>query len=748
MRRVIKLILGALLLYWISSCTTNDVRRVLVIHSYEDSYRGYSDLNAAIVREFERKGIEVDMRVYYLDCESYDSGGELKRITTILNTLGTWAPEIILVDDDQATFSLLSSKHPLTKKIPIVFAGVNYPNWDVLKSYSNVTGFEDKIDILSNIEMAKAIFGEKVGMFTILDSTYLDKKIRADIIEQVQGRKVTGFMYPEIPAAEVQRLCTEEDYTQLSALRVRAGGAGGKNGLLWSLSKFYKEKCYIQLKRDFTTINIGRVCSSPSLTAINGAFGYGERLLGGYMTTVPIQVSEQVGVAIRLLNGEKVSDIPITRSKKKFVVDWNVMKSMNVSKAQIPVQYEIINMPLKDRYPIIWTSLMVLVAMILTLMLGSIIILLRRERQRKRLALYTLGMEKEALELALDSGNTFVWRYENGYLEFEKAFWEFLGVSPVRQTLDDLLLFIHPDHHYDTRQDWDEFAVTKKKIVQRLCDFDGNGYQWWEFRYNTVNQPMTGYKTVGLVQNVQAVKDREKELEEARMLAEKAELKQSFLANMSHEIRTPLNSIVGFSNILASGEEISTEEKQEYISTINKNTELLLKLVNDILELSRMESGYMSFQYERCDVAELINDVYLTHQMLVPATIDFRKEIEPDEKLEVNVDRVRLIQVLTNFINNSTKFTTDGYIELGLLFVPEAMQVRIYVEDTGRGIPTDEQKMIFSRFYKQSEFTQGAGLGLSICKVIIEKLGGSIELISEPGRGSRFTVILPCTVIS
>ena len=128
---------------------------------------------------------------------------------------------------------------------------------------------------------------------------------------------------------------------------------------------------------------------------------------------------------------------------------------------------------------------------------------------------------------------------------------------------------------------------------------------------------------------------------------------------------------------------------------------------------------------------------------------DVYKRQEVDNiPLEINVDRERLIQVLTNFLNNASKFTETGYIKLGYIYLPDEGHVRIYVEDTGRGIPREEQRMIFSRFYKQNEFSQGAGLGLSICQVIIEKLGGRIELKSEVGKGSRFTVILPCRVVS
>ena len=174
---------------------------------------------------------------------------------------------------------------------------------------------------------------------------------------------------------------------------------------------------------------------------------------------------------------------------------------------------------------------------------------------------------------------------------------------------------------------------------------------------------------------------------------------------------------------------------------------MLLKLINDILELSRMESGNMTFQMEKCNVAGLVDKVYMTHKVLIPSYLEFIEERD-DTPMEIEVDNDRLTQVLTNFLNNASKFTKEGYIKLGYCFVPEENQVRIYVEDSGIGIPKEEQHIIFSRFYKQNEFAQGTGLGLSICQVIVEKSHGSIELWSELGKGSRFTVVLPCHVIS
>lgn len=174
------------------------------------------------------------------------------------------------------------------------------------------------------------------------------------------------------------------------------------------------------------------------------------------------------------------------------------------------------------------------------------------------------------------------------------------------------------------------------------------------------------------------------------------------------------------------------------------NTALLLKLVEDVLELSRIESGNLSFNIQKEKVCQLLTEVYQTHSVLIHAPLEFIKEC-PCGDVFVNVDPMRLTQVLTNFLNNATKFTKNGYIKLGYHCPSDSGEVHIYVEDTGVGIPRSEQKMIFERFYKRDEFSQGVGLGLSICQLIVEKMDGRIELCSEEGEGSRFTVVLPCT---
>ena len=223
---------------------------------------------------------------------------------------------------------------------------------------------------------------------------------------------------------------------------------------------------------------------------------------------------------------------------------------------------------------------------------------------------------------------------------------------------------------------------------------------------------------------------------------ESDQMKSAFLANMSHEIRTPLNAIVGFSNLLNTDIDLEKEERTQFLELINTNSDLLLKLINDILDLSRIESGRMAFSFDNYDLSELVHNIYSTYQMMMPSGVKLLIDI-PKNPVTIYTDKHRLMQVITNFLNNAIKFTCEGYIKVGYSSNPESRLVHIFVEDTGKGIAKEKQAAVFERFTKLDEFAKGTGLGLSICKVITERFSGKITVSSEEGTGSHFTVILP-----
>ena len=251
--------------------------------------------------------------------------------------------------------------------------------------------------------------------------------------------------------------------------------------------------------------------------------------------------------------------------------------------------------------------------------------------------------------------------------------------------------------------------------------------------------PFEGNKVLALIHDIGDRIRRSQELIEAKRRAEEADkMKSVFLANMSHEIRTPLNAIVGFSEIIAVTE--NEEEKLQYLEIIQKNSNLLLQLINDILDLSRIESGKSEMHFQKIEISGLVEEVEKVHQLKMKTDVEL-KVIRPEGEYWTSTDRNRVMQVLFNFLSNAIKNTEKGTITLGLKH--EGNWLKLYVSDTGYGIAKEKLPQIFTRFEKLNDFVQGTGLGLSICKSIVERLGGRIEVVSELGKGSTFALYLP-----
>ena len=251
------------------------------------------------------------------------------------------------------------------------------------------------------------------------------------------------------------------------------------------------------------------------------------------------------------------------------------------------------------------------------------------------------------------------------------------------------------------------------------------------------------YRVVGVCQSVQQFKEAEAELVKARDKAMQTDkLKSAFLANMSHEIRTPLNSIVGFSNLLTDFDQYSPDEVRQFIDTINTNCEMLLVLINDVLDLARIEAGSMEFDMGSYALKDIIEQVYAAHSYRTSTDLQFLMECPAGDQQMIETDLNRLKQVFNNLITNAIKFTERGAITVGYRVDPSAHQAILYVKDTGCGMSEEVQKHIFERFYKGDSFRQGAGLGLSICATIVDQLKGEIHVTSAEGQGSTFEVYL------
>ena len=730
-----------------------ETRRIALIHSFEPGYPPAAKALELLQREFSLLGLDCDVREYYLDCDRYMEEAENLRMAGFVDDLSAWGAELIAVLDDQAAYALMACRHPLAHEIPVVFSGVNYPNISLLLQYPNITGYADTPDYLRTIRMIESIMG-KSRICLMNGQVFLDRKIWHALNEQCRGQGLAivtstegayfaGSSYHRVreretisPILKWQNIDVLLDTTKIVrmtsdsiAIRHLMWLGRGDNTLL------------LYTKRDYTTKRVGMLFDNPTFQTINEGFGFADYLLGGYFTPLESQIRYMATGIKERLEG-RMPRQQVTECAKQYVLNWHVLQKYGIPLESIPVEYTVMYIPFSERYryPILIGSILGAVFVLTVIVLLSFSLL--RERRRKREALRNLLYEHETLCLAIEGNSTYAWRLEGDSVSCDSQFCELIHHRPGRLLLDEITPYIHPDDLPAFRKNIAARHEHTHHKGQYRCNFTGE-FQWWEFSYNTIHTPGHAPIIAGLLQNIQELKDHEQELIESRELAEQAELKQSFLNNMSHEIRTPLNAIVGFSDMLANEPEFSDEERQEFVDIINTNTKLLLKLVGDVLELSRIESGNLSFTFQRESVCRLLDDVYQTHSLLIRPPLQFLKDFPPGD-VQVNVDPMRLTQVLTNFLNNANKFTKGGSIRLGYCCPSGMSEVHLYVEDTGIGIPHSEQKMIFERFYKRSEFSQGVGLGLSICVLIVEKMGGRIELQSEEGRGSRFTVVLPC----
>ena len=318
-------------------------------------------------------------------------------------------------------------------------------------------------------------------------------------------------------------------------------------------------------------------------------------------------------------------------------------------------------------------------------------------------------------------------------------------------TFDRFFSRIHPDYREHAIEQFADLIagrISEFHEVYPIHWYNDHEYEWLETQSSIPKYEINGdlRQLIGSARVITAQKQMEESLRIAKEEAERSNtLKSAFLANMSHEIRTPLNAIVGFSELLADAQD--EEEKKEYLNIIKNSNALLLQLVGDILDLSKIEAGTLEFSFADHDLSEIMEELERTARMKIsdPAIEVACKERMPG--CTIHTDRGRLSQVMHNFINNAAKFTGQGHIHFGYRKLPDDRWY-FYVEDTGCGIPSDKIDNIFGRFVKLDAKAKGTGLGLAISKSIIERLGGEIGVTSVNGEGSTFWFRLPAGCVT
>ena len=730
---------------------------------YYDCYGNFEEL---LRQEFRKQGIEPVFNKFYLDFNTVDPKEGIKNMEAYLEIIKDKPVALILTVGDQAASALFNTRHRLLSSVSVVACNVHFPDEKLIKEYERrkVYVLRDAPDFQRNIDFIKSL-RPQVGIDVIynIDLTPLGRK-SFDLLTRFADRKEmrllgcgTAFsVEPEYK--ELQEMV--EHYNLMPA---RAGSHVGKDEITISLCPFrytkgtslfvdmeksksgQKKEVFLLDKFDQMSLPITKALNIPSFSCIRQGFGEDAKIVGGYMATDEISARTAADFSVRLMNKEKIGMPKIRDMEKEYVLDWTYFSAYaDFDVENVPEDVRIINYSFYDRYRNELYFLTGLFILAFILVLVSWLRIRRRSREERK-NLEMLEEIHKRLTLSMDGGRVALWDIQGENIEFDENYTRLVGMEQRTFVRTDFLKYAYPDDVSLLNSLYETLHQSTDMHVRRVrFSFSEENYRWYELRCRSLKDAKGRIMLAGVMQDIQLQVEREEQLIQAKQMAENAELKQSFLNNMSHEIRTPLNAIVGFTNLLVGegGDEIEPEEKKAMLEIINRNNELLLKLVNDVVEISRLDSGNLDLEIKEWNMTTVVKEIYMAYQALIKPSLQFHLVLDESLSLPVRIDRMRFIQVISNFLNNADKFTRSGSVTLGCSVDKERRKVSVYVQDTGKGIDEKEFMMIFDRFYKTDEFEQGSGLGLSICKVIIERLCGHIEVQSEVGKGSRFTVIL------
>lgn len=667
----------------------------------------------------------------------------------------------MLTVGDQAASALFSTRHRLLSSIPVVACNVHFPDEKLIKEYERrkVYVLRDAPDFKRNIDFIRAL-QPHVGIDVIynIDLTPLGYK-SFDLLTRFADRKEIRLLgYESAFSVESEYRKLQEMVEHYNLMPAKVNNHIEKDELTISLCPFrytkgtslfvdmeksksgQRREFFLLDKFDQMSLPITKALNIPSFSCIRQGFGEDAKIVGGYMATDEISARTAADFSVRLMNKEKIGMPKIRDMEKEYVLDWTYFSSYtDFDVKNVPEDVRIINYSFYDRYR---KELYFLTGLfILTFIL--VLISLLRMRRRSRVERKNMEMLEEThrrLMLSTDGGRISLWDIQGENIEFDENYTRLVGMEQRTFVRTDFLKYAYPDDVPLLNSLYETLHQSTDMQVRRVrFSFSEEDYRWYELRCRSLKDAKGRIMLAGIMQDIQIQVEHEEQLIQAKQMAENAELKQSFLNNMSHEIRTPLNAIVGFSGILASTDE--EEEKREYVNIIENNNTLLLQLISDILDLSKIEAGTLEFQYSNVELNAVMKELESTLQLKMKSEAVKLEFVPPADRCLVHLEKNRVSQLIINLVTNAIKFTEKGSIRFG--YELRGKELYFYVADTGCGIAKDEQESIFGRFVKLNSFAQGTGLGLSICQTLVNHMGGHIGVESEKGKGSTFWFTLP-----
>lgn len=718
------------------SCQQKEQKRVLVVYSFDKNHRMYGEFAAEVQRTFRDEGYRADMRSVYLDLERPNKIGidELKHMRDSLQKT-KWSPEIILVEGDRALADVLSAQGDSILdswgEVPIVAGSIHYPDWDFFRKHSNLAIWYDPIDYCANIDLAIEL--SKINSVVIeLDHTPMDSLARRNIRQAISKAPYidnTDFHIDTITSYKLaQKYAGRKVVNALSVAEPEKNVQGAPDSI-----KGYKKLHFIMnnaaffpcliVKKDMYSDNIASKTNSPEFTCVKADFGDGNgRYMAGYFASYKTVAHDCAASAIEIFRGKTPKELPMQEHHKQKFMDYDAMKVMGWNYEDYKDDFNIINVPLELESPFssLWTGIVSWTAA--ALFSGTIIFFVFFFYNRRQKEIVSrLATARYYCDLALQGADSYRLKNRTRMVELAKSI---------------------PDEYKSIRS---EILSALNKPGEYTFEAPGarsGKLEWWRTRF--VVKP--DGRAYGLIVNIDSEHKIRDLVENAISATGEAKEKDSFLLQMNKQIRGPLDIITSACDKLT-GENPNEEEKKQLFADIQKNSERLTKLINDVLQFSRIESKRLKYEFSAVCVADFCKDFFQKTQGMVPEGVSYELALTRQD-VYINTDVNQLYNIFMQYFDNATRYagTPGCSIYFGWKYQLGKKQVQIFMEDTGIGIEDKKVKDVFDVFWRKTTFSGGVGIGLVIAKELAEALGGHISVSSEHHKGSRFSVWLPAEI--
>jgi len=715
----------------------NDKEKTVVfLSSFHENNRWTQSCRSALENKFKEEGYSIKLNSIYLDSKNIVNPEIRKDIIRLYFSEYQEKIDLIVAFDYEATDLILNYSDSNISKIPIVF--ISELEHERIISKKNVTGIISDYGIEQTYLTGLKMFPKTKKVYVWADKSSTGIFFMNEAKQKL--RHFEGKMDIEygIDANSTQEFLEKCKKTDPNSFVIFCTWQRDDNGKYHVASDFYPQFL--------------KTTPAPVFTTLDNCMGCG--FIGGYLQSPINNGRAAAEMAIRIFKGERPENMPIEYLKPIPLFDVHAIREKGGIRSAVAFDSHLINsfdeFIRKNLIWIIFASVLIIIILILIFIHiknRRLIVKINKKVEEEK----KLKADLKLLSLTLPSLNTITWSYNESNNKF--SYGDVVEIKDEKSnkidSFEKVLAFIHPDD--------------KERIVSFLKDFikkdsgdfslvyrgnyQGRGkYSWWECRgiLETREDKNGRYKFLyGMDINIDKFKETEKQLSDALERAVQSDkLKSAFLSNISHEIRTPLNAIVGFSELIMETDNMS--EKEEYCNIVKQNNDLLLKLISDILDLSKIESGFLEINRVKFDLKQYFEEFVGLFQHKLNQGVELICD-NPHKSCIVQFDKVRFTQIITNYVDNAIKFTHKGYIRIGYKVVDNG--IKVYCEDTGIGIKKEYLSKVFERFEKLNSFEQGTGLGLAISKSITEAVCGKYGVESKEGEGSLFWSWLPCDVI-